>query len=64
MLVYEALLMLQPLLRAKLWADGGLRLALVGEEAPLQLNCLLAPKVHHQIYLHPYPRELMLRNHV
>jgi uncharacterized protein YbgA (DUF1722 family) len=20
--------------------------------------------VHHQVYLHPYPKELMLRNHV
>jgi uncharacterized protein YbgA (DUF1722 family) len=30
-----------------------------------QLNRLSVPEwVHQQVYLHPYPKELMLRNHV
>jgi uncharacterized protein YbgA (DUF1722 family) len=30
-----------------------------------QLNRLPVPEwVHQQVYLHPYPKELMLRNHV
>jgi uncharacterized protein YbgA (DUF1722 family) len=29
------------------------------------LNCYPVPEwVHQQVYLHPYPKELMLRNHV